>query len=620
MTAADAQTGLPLGFAPAPQRRWLRLRLGQAKPSHLLTAAVLYLFFAVFLIWPILNVVWVGFRDPTSGALTLEFIKLIFADATLVRGLFNAVGIALATTVLTLIIALPLATLSVKYEFRGRALLGGLLLVPLVLPPFVGAVGLQRVLGTFGPLTTFLTYLGFDLPLGIDWLNVAKVPSIIVIEALHLYPIMLLNLQAALANLDPAMEQAARNLGATRGQVFRRITLPLIRPGLFAGSTLVLIWSFTELGTPLIFQYNEITPVQIFRRLVEAQGNPIPYALVVVMLAASVVLYLVGKVVLGRGFDAATTKASIAATTRKLSGWRAGLAALPFVVVFALAVIPHIAVVLTSVSGTSQWYLSLLPWELTLGHYKAALIDPFVVDSVLNSLFYATFATMLAVLVGLGVAVIVVRSRVPGRGVIDSLAMLPLAVPGLVLAFGYLSISFTFVRWTSPENLKDTWLEGSILENATQAGAWLSWLNVFENPAVLLIIAYAARRLPYVARSAVAGLQQTPQDLELAAANLGARRFTVLRRITLPLILANLLAGGLLAFAFAMLEVSDSLVLAQQQAYYPITKAIYELNNKLGDGLYIASALGVWTMVLLTLTILSAHALLSKKMGAIFRI
>lgn len=601
MTVADTQPLLPADQSP---RAW-RPRLGQAKPSHLLTAALLYLFFAVFLIWPIVNVVWVGFREPGSGRLTLDYVRLIFSDATLVQGLLNAVGIAFGTTLLTLAIALPLAVLSVRYEFRGRGILGGLLLVPLVLPPFVGAVGLQRVLGTYGPLTTFLTYLGFDLPLGVDWLNVAKVPSIIGIEALHLYPIMLLNLQAALANIDPAMEQAARNLGASRWHVFRRITLPLIRPGLFAGSTLVLIWSFTELGTPLIFQYNEITPVQIFRRLVEAQGNPVPYALVVVMLAASVGLYLVGKVLLGRGFDAATTKASIAATSRKLTGWKGLLAALPFVVVFALAVVPHVAVVLTSVSGTSQWYLSLLPRELTLGHYKAALVDPFVVDSVLNSLFYATFATMLAIVVGLGVAVIVVRSRVPGRGVLDSLAMLPLAVPGLVLAFGYLSISFTFVRW---------------FPQGTGPRGWLSWLNVFENPAVLLIIAYAARRLPYVARSAVAGLQQTPQDLELAASNLGAGKVTVLRRIVLPLILANLLAGGLLAFAFAMLEVSDSLVLAQQQAYYPITKAIYELANKLGDGLYIASALGVWTMVLLTLTILSAHALLAKKMGAIFRI
>ncbi len=137
---------------------------------------------------------------------------------------------------------------------------------------------------------------------------------------------------------------------------------------------------------------------------------------------------------------------------------------------------------------------------------------------------------------------------------------------------------------------------------------------------MLLVIAYAARRMPYVVRSAVAGLQQTPRDLELAAANLGAGKRTVLARITLPLILASLIAGALLAFAFAMLEVGDSLVLAQRIDAYPITRAILELSQRLGDGLYIASALGVWAMALLTLTILSANSLLGKKLGAAFRV
>src|SRR5947208_14693148 len=108
------------------------------------------------------------------------------------------------------------------------------------------------------------------------------------IDALSLYPSLFLNATAALANLDPAMEQAAANLGASRWRIFRKITLPLMRPGLFAGGTIVLIWSFTELGTPLMFDYAHVTPVQIFNRLTQVQGNPLPYALVVVTLVTSV--------------------------------------------------------------------------------------------------------------------------------------------------------------------------------------------------------------------------------------------------------------------------------------------------------------------------------------------
>jgi iron(III) transport system permease protein len=567
----------------------------RTQPLHVALAAMLFALFAVVLVWPVGRVIQGGFVRPGGGP-TLEFVALVFRDPVLRRGLLNAIGIAAGVTALALVISLPLAVLSVRYEFPGRKLLSGLLLVPLVLPPFVGAIGMRLVLGRFGPLTQLLG----SPPLGIDWLGRYRVLGIIVVEALHLYPVLLLNLQAALANIDPAMEQAAANLGASRWTVFRRVTLPLVRPGLFAGATLVLIWSFTELGTPLMFSYYDVTPVQVFHLLTDVATSPVPFALVAVMLLASAALYVVGKAILGRGIDAATTKASVAGTIKRLPAGRAASAAALFFAVFALAVLPHVAVLLTSVTATGAWYRQLLPSDYTLSHYHQALVDELAFPSIRNSLIYAALATFAAAGVGLAAAVVVVRSNVPGRGAIDTLCMLPLAVPGLVLAFGYLAISIGLKR--------------------RFGGRLPFWLDAQEWPVALLVVAYAARRLPYVVRSAVAGLQQTPRDLELAGANLGASRAVVLARITLPLILANLLAGALLAFAFAMLEVSDSLVLAQRAKYYPITKAILDLSQRLGDGPYIASALGVWAMLLLTLTILAANSLLGRKMGAVFRV
>lgn len=595
MSTAQTQPVLPVTEPPSrPRMRWAGALAARPKPLHVVLALLLMAFFAVFLIWPIVNVVAAGFT-ARNGSFTLDYLRLILSSPVLMRGLLNSTIIAVLTTLLTLVIAVPLAVLGVRYTFPGRGIVSGLMLVPMILPPFVGAVGMRMVLSRYGPLT-MLTGAGGEL--GYDWLGTLKLFGVVVVEALSLYPIMLLNVQAALANIDPAMEQAAANLGASRWIVFRKVTLPLMRPGLFAGCTLVLIWSFTELGTPLMFQFYDVTPVQVFNQITEPD-NPLPYALVVVMLAASTLLYLVGKVLLGRGFDAATTKASVQATPRDLRGWRGLLALLPFLVVFGLAVLPHLSVIFTSLSETGAWYKSILPRELTGNHYLAALVDELALPSVWNSICYAGLATLLAVVVGLAAAVVIVRSNVPGKGLIDSLAMLPLAVPGLVLAFGYLSISVWFKQR---------------LENTP------AFLDVQRWPVLLLVLAYAARRLPYVVRSAVAGLQQTPQDLELAGANLGASRWTVLSRITIPLIIANLIAGALLAFAFAMLEVSDSLILAQTSRFFPITKAIWELSNRLGDGLYIASALGVWAMILLTLTILSANALIGRKMGAIFRV
>jgi iron(III) transport system permease protein len=125
--------------------------------------------------------------------------------------------------------------------------------------------------------------------------------------------------------------------------------------------------------------------------------------------------------------------------------------------------------------------------------------------------------------------------------------------------------------------------------------------------------------MPYVTRAAVAGLQQTSLSLEEAAHGLGAGLFRTLRKIVLPLIAANVVAGALLAFSFSMLEVSDSLLLAQRERDYPITKAIYTLYDRLGDGELIASAMGVWAMALLTITLLGASSIIGKKMGVLFR-
>jgi iron(III) transport system permease protein len=585
--------------------RVLLRRLLGPRPAHAVLASLLVLFLALVLIWPLLNVVAVGF-ETSDGRFTTKYLELVLTDPVLTRGLLRATLIAVGTTLSALALALPLAIIGNRYDFFGRGLLSSLLLVPMVLPPFVGAIGTRLLLARFGPLTQL--FVGAD-GRGVDWLGSLRLFGVIAIEALALYPIILLNLQAALANVDPMLERAAANLGATRWTVFWRVTFPLVRPGLFAGCTLVLIWSFTELGTPLMFHVYDVTPVQVFTQLSELD-NPLAYALVMVMLACSSLLYIVGKLTFGQSSQFVASKAGSQRVLQRLSPGRSVLAALPFIAVLTLALLPNISVVLTSLSRTGAWYRSMIPREFTGAHYLSALNDELVMPSISdgslqlgavgNSIVYAGLATAIGIVVALGVALVVVRSEVPWRGALDVLSMLPLAIPGLVMAFGYLALSVQFKR---------------ALGDATPI-----WLDVQRFPVVLLVLAYTARRLPYVVRSAAAGLQQVPRDYERAAANLGAAPLRVLYRIVMPLIAASVLAGALMAFVFAMLEVSDSLILAQSARFFPITRAIWELSQRLGDGLYVASALGVWAMVLLTLTLVLAGALLGKKLGAMFRV
>lgn len=563
---------------------------------------------AVFLIWPILLTVAGGFLAP-DGQFTLGYLTGLFHDPVVKEGLANSLAIAACTTLLCLLIVLPLALIATRYDFPGKTLLTGLLMVPLILPPFVGAIGLRALLGRFGAINSLGVALGIldpDMP-GIHFLGGpfggGRFWSVVVVEALHLYPILYLNVTAALANLDPALDDAATGLGAGRWRRFWRITFPLILPGIFAGATIVFIWSFTELGTPLMFDYYTVTPVQIFWGVMEVEHNPRPYALVVVMLTVAVTLYLGARIIFGgRGYEM-KSKASIASSPRRL-GVIAGIgASLAFVGVTGLAILPHVGVVLNSVSESGTWYRTILPDQWTAAHYRDALVHPLAMDSIRNSLFYASAAMVVCVLVGMCVSYLTVRAQLRGAWILDVLAMLPLAVPGLVLAFGYVAMTLVW-----------PFGKGHPLEGL------LSVVGAAPNPVPLLIIAYAVRRLPYVVRSVSAGLSQTAAELEDAALNLGASRMTAIRRVVMPLIMANIITGVILVFSFAMLEVSDSLILAQKEAHFPITKAIYALFGRLGDGPFIASAMGVWAMVLLATTLVGATTMMGKRMGAIFRV
>lgn len=561
------------------------------KAAIAITAAVTALF-AVFFILPAFSVIGEAFRTP-GGGFTLDFVVEVFRNPVYREGLSNALMLGLASTLATFLIAFPLALIGHRYDFKGRGVLGVLILIPLVLPPFVGAIGVRHMLGVNGSLNALLIDFGLmDGNAPMDWLAKGRFWGVVAMNALHLYPILYMNVTAALSNIDPAMEQAAENLGCPPGRRLWRITLPLAMPGIFAGSAIVFVWSFTELGVPLVFDYTRVAPVQVFDGIKDLGGNPAPYALVAVILVISALVFCLAKLAFGRRIAPSLPKPKGRGAEVRLTGLRGLGCAMVFGGVFLLASLPHLGVVLLSLS--EDWYQTVLPLALNLDHFVAALGEPRVVPSIRNSLFYAGCATAANLVVGVAAAWVIVRGRIRGRTALDALVMMPLAVPGLVLAFGYLALS----------------QEGRPLHFLVGEGG---------SPALLLIAAYAVRRLPYVVRSAVAGLQQSDPSMEEAARSLGAGWMRTLGRVSLPLIGANLAAGCILAFAFAMLEVSDSLILAQQAEHHPITKEMYQLLSRLGDGHELAAALGVWAMIFLGVAIAGAAALAGRR-GGLFRV
>ena len=550
--------------------------------TKILCCLFLLAFFILFLILPVFTVVEEGLR--------WELIREIAKNKIYLLGLWNSFRIAVATTLLVFLISLPLALIYDRYDFPGKSLCSLAMMLPMILPPFVGALGFQQILGHYGVINTILTSLGGTR---IDFLGGdGRFWSVCLIMALHLYPILYLNLVTALGNIDPAMNEAAANLGASKWKRLTAITLPLLKPGILAGGSIVLIWSFTELGTPLMFGCTRTAAVQIFNGITELETNPLPYTLVIVMLVLSLTMYLLSRLALRTAGGAAAVKGAMGTSGRPAVGIMKILAPGAFVLIAFLSVLPHIALVLTAFFR--NWYGTILPEHFTLVHFQNALSHQIVIPSIVNSLKYSSLAMVFALAAGLLIALAAARWKVRFAPLLDVLAMTPLAVPGIVIAFGFLGMS-----------VKYSWAR--------------EIFNPVENPLLLLAAAYAIRRLPYVVRSVSSGLEQTPEELENAARNMGAGPFRTLWKITVPLITANLVVGGLFAFSFSMLEVSDSLILAQKAAFFPITRAIFELSQILGSGPVTACAFGVWTMLFMAATLAAAGILLGRKIGTIFK-
>lgn len=539
--------------------------------------SLLAVFFAAFLIGPV-GVLF--FRAFGGGkGFSVEVFRLLFTDFLFLDSLRNSLFLAVAVTALTFLVSLPVATVLGRYRLPGKKLIQVLIWLPLVLPPFVGAIGMRQILSRFGALNMLLMKWDLiDRP--IDWLGGGGLWAILFLQVLHLFPIMVTQLQSSLENLDPAVEEAARNCGARGLFLWRTIRLPLLAPGIFAGCSLVFLWSATDLGTPLMFDFPGVVSVQIFNLVNEASVNPLGFGMAA--LTAIFCLALFGSM---RGWGSKTGLATARRQTDagrpmlrspgKCFSFYVGVAAL-----LLLSVLPHVGVFMVAFS--KKWFMSPLPQAWTFEYFEKIFRHPLTLTSIQNSFIYSLASSFLDVGLGLAAAFLLVRTQVKGKRLLDLLVMLPMVLPGLVLAFSYLVV-----------------FSGGPLDPR-------------ENPIALLVAAYAVRRLPYVARSCASGLSQVAPILEEAARNCGATGWRVLRTVSLPLMLPHLVAGFILAFSYAMLEVSDSLILAFQEKFYPITKAIYQVMGRLVDGPNLACALGVLGILILSASLVFASESLRK--------
>ncbi|TWI93520.1 iron(III) transport system permease protein [Gemmobacter caeni] len=536
-----------------------------------LTGVFLAIFLIGFLIFPVLQVIHVAFQNPATGALTLQNFGDFFATALFRESFVNSFYVSAMSVVVATVIALPLAYITTRFNFGGSALIQSLGFIPLIMPPFVGAVAMQLIFGRNGTINLLLRqHLGFTIPF-MEGLN-----GVTLVQSIHYFPFILINLSASLRNIDRSMEEAAQNLGAHGLRLFRRVVFPLATPGYVAGAALVFIKVFDDLGTPLLLNVNNMLAPQAYLRITSVGiSDPMGYVISVILVAFSI-LSLWASFLVMRGKDYATVQKGGGGLAKRDLAPREKVLAYG-VVLFILAVVlsPHIGLFLLSI-GTI-WSFAPLPDGYTLANY--ARMWEASQDYVVNTILYAGLAATLDVLIGTAIAYIVLRTGIAGRKWLDYLATAALAVPGVVLGIGYLR---TF------QDVNVPFLDKPLA----------SWW-------VIIALALTIRRLPYALRACMAALQQVSLALEEAAESLGATKLRSIRKIVVPLMTGGILAGFVTSFATAAVELSATIMLVSSDRDSPLAYGIY-LFMQTPSGRGAGAALGMLAVVIVALgTVLS---------------
>jgi len=548
-------------------------------PALSIVMLLIALFLVLFLIVPVILVVFVAFQDVSTGQFTLINFKDFFNTALFRESFWNSLYVGLMTVLVASAFSMPLAYFTSRFEFRGAVIVQSLGIIPLIMPPFVGAVAMMMLFGRNGSVNLLLEdWFGINIPF-MEGLN-----GVIFVESLHYFPFILINLSAALNNIDKSMEESAQNLGCSGFRLFRRIVLPLAMPGFMAGVSLVFLKVFDDLGTPLLLNVNNMLAPQAYLRIStigikDPMGYVISVFLVVIALAS---LWLAMLALKGKDY-ATVQKGGGGLAKRRMRPVEKAMAWFIILLIMILVLAPHFG--LTLLSFGTIWSYSVLPDAFTLNNFMAVFSE--TPEYMTNTVLYSFLAGLIDVLLGTAIAYIVLRTRLAGRKMLDYIAMSAVAIPGLVIGIGYLRTFFSYrVPWLADQPLATWWF--------------------------MIVIALSIRRLPYALRACSAALQQVSVSLEESAENLGAHKFTTIRKIVVPLMAGGILAGFVTSFATAAVELSTTLMLVSKNADGPLSYGIYVyMQSAAGRGP--GASLGIAAVVVVGVCTLISHIFIDRR-------
>ena len=541
----------------------------------------IWAFMIVFLIYPLLHLFYDAFTSDT-GEFTLLNFQDFFTDRYYLKSLLNSMLLGVGTVITTSIIGITFAFLLLRYEFPGRGLFSYLSIVPMIMPPLVGVMGFVFILGRAGTVNILLMdYLGFETPINFMY----GIQGVLLVETLHLFPLMTLSIVDAMGKISPSLDEAAESVGSRGLRKFWDITFPLTTPGYVSGALLVFIWTFADFATPLVVGVDDLLASQAYLNIVQFVDRRL-FKMGIVISAIMVIMAILFLIIAKKYVSIKDySSLSYSVIERKKLSPAARLGVVLFLAaILVLAFIPYLGIALDSFG--KGWALTPFPVKYTVQYFQRVAFE--TPKFIINSLLYAGISVLICIVVGVPLAWVGARTKLPGREFLDSMTTLILALPGTGIGIAYMR------AFRDPLPYLDVAFIGM-------------WMVI---PVVL-----GVRRLPYTVRGTYASLQIVHKSFEEAGESVGATKMTTFKDITLPLIWKGVLVGSLYSFILALQEASATLLLVVP-GHEMMTVGIF--NFYIGGSVNEAAALGLILIVLGAACLFVINRVAGTKMGGVF--
>lgn len=481
----------------------------------------IFLIFAVCLIYPLFSLFFSSLKDSNTGEFTLSNFVQFFTKKYYYESLWRSFSVTIITTILTIVIGVPLAYVMTTCKIKGKGLIEILIIISVLSPPFIGAYSWILLLGRSGVITTFLSdTFGINLP------SIYGFSGILLVFTLKLFPFIYMYTTGALKKLDVSLIEASESLGCTGVKKVFTVVIPLILPTVLAGSLLVFMNALADFGTPmLIGEGYQVMPVLIYSEFISEVGGQANFAaaLSAIMVFITTIIFLGQKYVVNKKSFVMSSLKPI--QPKKINGIKSFFAHTFVYIVVGLAIIPQVTVIFTSFLKTKG---AMFIREFSLNSYINVIGK--LGSSIRNTFVYGIIAIILIIILGMFISYVSVRRKNLFTSILDTLTMFPYIIPGSVLGITLL-LAF---------NKKPILLSGTFM---------------------IIVIAFVIRRLPYTIRSSVAILYQISPSMEEASISLGYSQFQTFKNVTSRMMLPGVISGAILSWITVINELSASIIL-----------------------------------------------------------